>query len=75
MPKELEHKIVPFVSVKDAPGYLKFLSEVLGAEPVTDAVKGTSGKVKTRLKALESIEYWGKGGNDIVRAGKQMEAL
>lgn len=44
VPEELKRKIVPFVFVVDASGYLKFLSDVFGAEHDT-ALKYESGKV------------------------------
>lgn len=46
VPKELERTVMPFVSVKDAPGFLKFLGEVFGAEPAMEAAKEPSGKVR-----------------------------
>lgn len=45
-PKELERTVMPFVSVKNAPGFLDFLGEVFGAEPAMEAAKEPGGKVR-----------------------------
>lgn len=46
VPKELERKIIPYVMVKDATSYLKFLSEVFEAEIVMPPAKAPDGKVE-----------------------------
>lgn len=58
MPKELEHKIVPFVSVRDCNSYVTFLTKVFGAEEAFPASKDPSGKVRVGLvRVLHILRY------------------
>lgn len=45
VPKELERKIIPFVSVRDCDKYMTFLTKVFGAEEAYPASKDPTGKV------------------------------
>lgn len=46
VPKELARKMIPFVSVRDAAGYITFLTEVFGAETMYPPAKHSNGKVR-----------------------------
>ncbi|CAN0125187.1 unnamed protein product, partial [Discosporangium mesarthrocarpum] len=45
MPKPLQYKVAPFLSVNDATAYIKWLQEALGAETVKTTEKTPEGKV------------------------------
>ncbi|CAM9669072.1 unnamed protein product [Scytosiphon promiscuus] len=45
VPKELEQKVVPFVSVRDCDKYMTFLTEVFGAVEAYPASKDPNGKI------------------------------
>ncbi|CAN0578931.1 unnamed protein product, partial [Ectocarpus sp. 12 AP-2014] len=45
VPKELARKIIPFVSVRDCPAYMTFLTDALGAEVLYPPAKDPTGKI------------------------------
>lgn len=53
VPKELARKVIPFVSVRDAAGYITFLTEVFGAETVYPPAKDPTGKVSVQASVTE----------------------
>lgn len=61
IPKELERKIIPYLKVKDASDYLKFLQDVFGAEIVTPPAKDPDGYVRhAELSAVRCSRRLGR---------------
>lgn len=59
MPKELERKIIPAISVNNADKYVAFLSEAFGAEQASPIMKDPNGKARMRAREqLSAIDVW-----------------